>query len=116
MRCGLGAGCGDSRKEAMGLVQGQVEQLLQVERGSGGVWLSEEVGRGEIAPCHCDWGGPTVFSAGLTPLQKHCTPLSPSQAPCRFWATEGWPQVLGLLPGQGREGLCKAKALSCAND
>lgn len=84
------------------MVQGQVEQLLQVERVSGGMWAHGDVGmwgHGHVEgerwlPAIVIGAAQTVFSRALTPVQKHCTPLPPSQAPCGLcWCNRG--PVLG---------------------
>lgn len=46
-----------AEKEALGFPEGQVQQLLEVERGGSGVWLSGEVDRGDPATCLGAGGG-----------------------------------------------------------
>lgn len=84
----------------MGWVHWQLEEVLQVDRG--GEWVYREVGRGDGAPCQPGWhsqdrGLPTV--ASTTPLFLHLRLRAGFVG-----VTQGWPQVLGVLPWFRGEG------------
>lgn len=105
MKCGVGAGCEDSGKEALDLVQGQVEQLSTCRKGEVVCDYMERWEGGRQLLATVIGVARTVFSARLMPGQRHCIALS-AQAPYRVsWGRRG----LAFRPGpaasrQGREG------------